>query len=89
MVSKPEPKRREVALRVSRVTLLVQRSGQDHVLFTTDLPSPSPGLDPDPLVIEFRCPKGSGREYLKKNFGWDPDEVFGDNLPPPSKFSKE
>ncbi len=63
-------------MKISKIVIL-QRSGTDLISIFTDLPSPYPQEVGDglPLVINFETTKGWGVDYVKKNFGIEPEVI--------------
>lgn len=58
-------------MNISRATVLVSKHGADTVLLHTDLPSSMPRISSQELILKFDATKGTGVDYVKKNFNLD------------------
>lgn len=66
----------KIELEVERASVVL-REGTDKVyLRIKGLPGAIVCFPSEPLTLEFDCTKGTGEEYVKTNFGIDP-EVIG------------
>lgn len=63
-------------LSISKATVLLG-NGTDLIILTTNLPSPMPCIDSSPAKLELRTQKDCGIDYVRKNFGIEP-EVLND-----------
>ena len=60
-------------LHIKKVVVLIT-DGTDRVSIHTDLPSPyPPEVSEQDLVIEFSTKKGAGMDYVRKEFGIEPE----------------
>lgn len=49
--------------------------GADNVSLKTDLPSPITCFPEEKLMLKFEATTGTGIEYVKKNFGIEPNVI--------------
>ena len=48
--------------------MIVEGSGTDDVLLTTDKPSACWPFDKENLTVKFATARGTGQDYLRRNF---------------------
>lgn len=60
---------------ILKVTIVINE-GTDKVLVKTSLPCPYPPcITTDPLMMSFDITKGKGIDYVRKNFGIEPEVI--------------
>ncbi len=60
-------------MKITRAMVLIGQ-GSDRVFLTTDLPS-SFTIYSEPLVMQFEATAGTGAEYVRINFGIEPEII--------------
>ena len=62
-------------LNIKKITVLTNTCSTDVIYFDADIESPYPEMKYPPLV-KMEAAAGYGKEYVKKVFGREPDEVI-------------
>lgn len=63
----------DFTLHIKKAVVLIT-DGTDRVTIHTDLPSPyPPEVSEDDLMIVFETRKGAGMDYVRKEFGIEPE----------------
>lgn len=63
-------------IEVTGATVIQHGNQMDNVVIDTNLPSPvAAEISDAPLTLLFYAAKGSGVEYVRKNFGLEPTVV--------------
>ena len=60
---------------ITKITVVQRKYGTDMVTIWTTLPAPCPALDTTPATLSIDVVKGGGVEYVKTNFGIDPEVI--------------
>lgn len=61
---------------ITRVSVVLRDNAADLISVYTDFPSPfPPTVDDSPLSLTFQAAKGTGVEYVRKNFGIEPEVI--------------
>jgi hypothetical protein len=63
-------------VKILKIQILTRQHFADHVMFFTDLPSPTPGLSSENLDLQTRVAAGQGKEYCEKHFPGIPLELI-------------
>jgi hypothetical protein len=61
-----------IPIKVCKATVLLD-NGTDLIILATNLPSPMPCIDSGSAKLELRTQKDCGIEYVRKNFGLEPE----------------
>jgi hypothetical protein len=64
----------QLTLNVKRVVVLESEHKTDEIHIYVDLPSPIPIFN-DPTFLQLDATKGTGVQYVKDNFGIEPDAI--------------
>jgi hypothetical protein len=61
-------------IEIVKVTMLSRAHGPDQITLHTKLPSPfPPEVSDQPLQLDFVATKGMGADYVRENFGMEPE----------------
>ena len=62
-------------LPIQKVTVVEGYMGPDRIIIWTSLPPPWPPITDQPLTLDFKAAVGTGVEYIRKNFGIEPEVI--------------
>lgn len=65
----------DINITITRATVIVRSQGMDLIRLHTNLPSPYPAIDSEPLTLEFQVVKGGGVGYLIEHFQLTQDVI--------------
>jgi hypothetical protein len=61
---------------IQKIVLLLLTDATDLILIHTDFPSTMPDVDNQCMILETKCVQNGGLDYIRNNFGCEPDEVI-------------
>lgn len=67
--------------------LVLLNDGADDIILSTDLPPSMPNISNQNLIVQFNTQKDTGVEYVRKNFGIEPEVISSRG--PLYKFDKK
>lgn len=59
-------------IQIIRATVVITSHGTDVCMLRVNSPDPLPKVSSEGLFLEFKAEKGTGAEYIRKNFGIEP-----------------
>lgn len=65
-------------LNIRKVTVVTRELGTDIITVWTTLPPGCPGLDPTDASLTMDAAKGTGVQYVRDNFGIEPEVIESD-----------